>query len=90
MNSDGVRVRVASPAALPSGFTSAGVGVAAERRALRLSGLHHRVLHQKRGNGPRGGAAQDLPAGRVGDGEQAAQQQAGAKQPSGTEEERLG
>lgn len=73
-----------------AGLTFAGVGVAAERRTLRLPGLHHRVLHQERGDGSRGGPSQDLPAGRVGEREQADQQQPGTRQPSGAEEKRLG
>lgn len=68
----------------------AGVGVAAERRALWLPGLRHRVLHQKRGNGSRSSPVTDLPAGRVGEREQANQKQSGPKQPSGTEEKRVG
>lgn len=67
-----------------------GVGVAAERPTLRLPGLCHRVLHQKRGNGSCRGPAQDLPAGRVGEREQAHQKRSGPKQPSGTEEKRVG
>lgn len=47
-------------------------------------------MHQKRGNGSRGGTSQDLPAGRVREGEQANRQQSGTQQPSGAEEKRLG
>lgn len=67
-----------------------GIGIAVERRAFWLPGLHHRVLHQKRGNCSCGSTSQDLSAGRAGDREQANQQQSGTKEPSGTEEERLG
>lgn len=72
------------------GLVPAGVGVAAERPTVRLPGLGHRVLHQERGNGSRGGPVTDLPAGRVGEREQANQKQSGPKQPSGTEEKRVG
>lgn len=52
-----------------------GFSVLVERRSFWLSGLHHCLLHQKRGDRSCGGAAQDLPAGGAGQGKQTNQQQ---------------
>ncbi len=61
-----------------------------ERRSFWMSGLHHRLLHQKRGDGSCGGAAEDLPAGGAGERKQTSQQQSDTKQPCRAKKERAG
>lgn len=76
-----------------SAFIFAGFSILVEGRSFWLPELHHCVLHQKRGDSSRGGAAQDLPAGGASERKQTnqqQQQQSDTKQPCRTEKERAG
>lgn len=68
-----------------------GSGVFVEGRSFWLPGLRHRLLHQKTGDDPCGGAAADLPERSAGERKQRNQQRrSDATQPLRTEEERSG